>query len=70
MSLSLTGCAYRLYAPSPASRHTLTVVAKSPEQYDLRVFGKAYKVAADGSVAFEYPRVRRVCGITFSIAFA
>ena len=63
MSLSLAGCAYRLYPVSPASHHTLTVGAKSPDQYTIQVQGRYYPVAADGRVTFDYPAVRRGCGV-------
>jgi hypothetical protein len=63
MSLSLAGCAYRLYPVSPASHHTLTVIAKSPDQYTIQIQSKHYPVAADGRVTFDYPAVRRGCGV-------
>jgi hypothetical protein len=63
MSLALCGCAYRLYAPSLPFQSTLTPVAESPEQYAVRVQGRDYPVAADSRVTFEYPAVRRGCGV-------
>jgi hypothetical protein len=63
MSVAMSGCAYRLQAPFPASQHSLVVVAKSPERYTLPVYDKSFPVAADGSVTFDYPRVRSGCDV-------
>jgi hypothetical protein len=63
MSVALSGCAYRLKAPFPASQHTLVVVAKSPERYTLEVFDKTFVVASDGIVTFAYSRLPRGCDI-------
>ena len=58
-----SGCAYRLNPMSPVSQHALMVVSKSPWQYKIQVQGKDYPVAADGRVTFDYPAVRRGCGV-------
>jgi hypothetical protein len=63
MSLSLVGCAYRLYPPLPASQHTLIIVAKEPSRYTIQIQSKHYPVAADGRVTFDYSAARRGCGV-------
>jgi hypothetical protein len=63
ISLALSGCAYRRYVPSPRFQSTVTLIAKSPAHYAVRVEGRDYPVAADGRVTFEYPAARRGCGV-------
>jgi hypothetical protein len=61
--LAVSGCAYRLQAPSPPSTHALRLIANSPEDYSIHVQGNVYPVAGDGTVAFKYPAFRRGCNV-------
>ena len=65
-ALTLAGCAYRLYAPTPPSHGLIRIVADSPEQYSVQVNTgtvKQYDVPHDGRIAVDIPSYRPPCGV-------
>jgi hypothetical protein len=65
--LTLTGCAYRLYGPIPASQELVQIVAKTPDQYTVQVdtgsSNRRYEVPRDGRVKIAVPSYRFPCGV-------
>jgi hypothetical protein len=64
--LPLTGCAYRLPPPTPASQELIHVVANAPEQYAVEVNTgtvRKYDVPQDGRIKVGIPPYRRSCGV-------
>jgi hypothetical protein len=65
--LALAGCMYSLPVPGPPSQERIRIVAKSPENYLVRVdFGYArdYPVPADGKLNLVIQVVRRRCNVS------
>lgn len=62
----MSGCAYRLPVSNLPSQQRLTIVARSPERYAVRVNASdnaEFPVASDGRVAVDVPRLPRACSV-------
>ena len=66
VSLSLTGCAYRLPPFTPASQELIHIVANASEQYAVEVNTgtvREYQVPQDGRIKVGIPPYRLSCGV-------
>lgn len=65
--LTLTSCAFRLYAPVPPSQELVQIVAKAPEEYVVQVdtgnSSHQIEVPLDGRVRIAIPSYRFPCGV-------
>ena len=64
--MTLPGCAYRLYAPSPPAEERIRIMAKSADLFAIRInagYLTDYPVPRDGRGTLTIPGERPSCGV-------